>query len=230
MPDIEQQMRVEVADLVAIGKRLVAAAVVSGSSPPPDSVALASEWVARAGHIIHEFYGPASPSMSRFDGILGKYDFRRFHKDYYEHLAAMLGLCEAVLHDLDRGLLRDVRGLLRAEVFADFLTMAQHLLDTGYKDPAAVVVGAVLEDTLRGLATRLDVSIVKADGKPLTIEPLNLACVKAGAYNALVQKQITSWGELRNRAAHGEYGAYDDAQVRMMLLFVEKFCCDYGSR
>jgi hypothetical protein len=31
-----------------------------------------------------------------------------------------------------------LKGLITAEVFADFIEMAEHLLETGYKDPAAV--------------------------------------------------------------------------------------------
>jgi len=40
------------------------------------------------------------------------------------------------------------------------------------------------------------------------------------------QKQITSWGDLRNKAAHGQYDKYDEKQVRMMLLFVEQIAAD----
>jgi len=50
---------------------------------------------------------------------------------------------------------------------------------------------------------------------------------KAGAYGALVQKQITSWANLRNDAAHGHFAKYDVDQVRQMLLFTQKFCADY---
>lgn len=230
MPDTGEQLTAELEELITIGKQLLTAAMRSDSSPSADSIAIASEWVARTGHVIHRLYEPASPQMARYDELLAKCNFQAFHSSYYEHLASLLGLCQATLHHLGGGLLRDLKVLLRAEVFADFLAMAQHLLETKYKDAAAVLAGAVLEDALRKLASSRGVPIVKADGKPLTLEPLNLACAKSGAYNALVQKQMTSWGELRNRAAHGEYDAYDAEQVRMMLLFVEKFCCDYGTR
>ena len=56
------------------------------------------------------------------------------------------------------------------------------------------------------------------------MEPLNIELAKAEVYDKLTQKQITSWGELRNKAAHGHYSEYEKEQVQMMLLFVQQFC------
>ena len=116
---------------------------------------------------------------------------------------------------------------MQAEVFADFLEMAEHLLTEGYKDAAAVLLGAVLEDSLRKVAVRHGVTIVGANEKPLTIDPLNVAVCKSGAYGPLVQKQVTTWAHLRNDAAHGNFAKYDADYVRQMLLFVQKFCGDH---
>lgn len=85
----------------------------------------------------------------------------------------------------------------------------------------------MLEDTLRKLAEANGIATRNPKGKCLTVEPLNIECAKAGIYDKLVQKQVTSWGDLRNRAAHGEYDKYDADQVKMMLLFVRKFATDY---
>ncbi len=85
----------------------------------------------------------------------------------------------------------------------------------------------VLEDSLRKLADPKGVAVISPTGKPLTIDPLNVALAKAGVYNALAQKQITTWANLRNDAAHGQFTKYDAEQVRQMLIFVQKFCSDY---
>jgi hypothetical protein len=77
---------------------------------------------------------------------------------------------------------------LQADVFADFLEMAEQLLDQNYKDAAAVIVGAVLEDTLRKIADKNGLATTGPHGKPLTIDPLNIAVAKAGIYNSLVQR------------------------------------------
>ena len=50
--------------------------------------------------------------------------------------------------------------------------MAKELLDKGYKGPAAVVAGSVLEGHLRQLATKAEISVTSAEGKPRRAEAL----------------------------------------------------------
>jgi hypothetical protein len=145
------------------------------------------------------------------------------HSNYYQHLAIATGLLRGVLHELEKGLLSYIKQLLQADIFADFLEMAEHLLRENYKDASAVIIGSVLEDTLRKLADTNGIP-TSTGGKPLTIDPLNAALASVGIYNRLVQKQITSWADLRNKAAHGHYDEYDRNQVEMMLLFTQDFC------
>ena len=64
-----------------------------------------------------------------------------------------MGILRALREDIANGYLRRLEALVSADVFTDFLDMAQHLLDTDYKDPAASLTGAVLEDGLRRIAT-----------------------------------------------------------------------------
>ena len=44
-----------------------------------------------------------------------------------------------------------------------------------------------------------------------------------GAYSKLDQKSVTAWLDLRNKAAHGEYGQYTSEQVTTMLSGVREF-------
>ena len=60
-----------------------------------------------------------------------------------------IGILRAAKEDIEGGCLQKVEALVSASVFSDFLEMAEHLLDNGYKDPAASLTGAVLEDGLR---------------------------------------------------------------------------------
>jgi len=128
---------------------------------------------------------------------------------------------------MDAGLLVDLRRLLQADIFADFLEMAEHLLTEGFKDAAAVLIGGVLEDTLRRLSQSKELSVINSQGKPLTIDPMNVGLAKADVYQALTKKQITSWADLRNNAAHGNYSKYTASEVKEMLLFVQRFSADF---
>ena len=68
-----------------------------------------------------------------------------------------------------------------------------------------MLLGAVLEDSLREIADANKISAVGANGKPLTIDHLNVPLTKAGAYGPLIQKPITSLANLQNDAAQGYF-------------------------
>jgi hypothetical protein len=105
--------------------------------------------------------------------------------------------------------------------------MGEHLLNEGYKDAAAVIIGTVLEDSVRKLCQSKGISTTKQNGTQLTIDPMNAELAKAQVYSKLEQKQITTWAHIRNKAAHGEYSKYDKKQVEMMLMFVQAFSRKY---
>ncbi len=116
--------------------------------------------------------------------------------------------------------------LVRAEVFDDLLEMGEHLLIAGYKDPAAVVIGAVLEEHLRKLCARHGVSVAE-NGKPRKADALNAELASKDIYSKLDQKSVTAWQDLRNKAAHGDFASYGDAQVDLMLKGVRDFVSRY---
>lgn len=134
----------------------------------------------------------------------------------------MTGILEALRHDYAAGALGPIQELIRGEVFDDFLEMAEHLLRLAYKDPAAVLIGGVLEQNLRRMCLRASIS-VKKDDRPKAAEALNVELAAKGVYGNLDQKSVTSWLDLRNKAAHAQYDAYGPEQVRLMLLGVRDF-------
>ena len=137
-----------------------------------------------------------------------------------------LGILNAIRNELAGGWIRTTRGLVSAEVFADFLEMSEYLLSENYKDPAAVIVGSVLEEHLRQMAKKYGIAIEELKvGKlvPRKAAVINAELNKADGYNKLDQKSITSWLDLRNKAAHGQYDGYTKAQVELLLASVRDF-------
>lgn len=122
--------------------------------------------------------------------------------------------------DFEGGFLFNVSALVKAEVLDDVLEQANALLDAGYKDAACILNGVTLETTLKELSKRAKVSLGKLD-------KMNTDLCKAGVYNMAKQKQITAWAELRNKAAHGEWTAYDSDDVRSFQDGVQRFIADY---
>ena|ERR1017187_656194 len=60
-------------------------------------------------------------------------------------------------------------------------------------------------------------------GKPKKADQMNADLASGSVYSKLDQKSITSWLDLRNRAAHGRYGEYTKDQVSLLLQSVRDF-------
>ena len=139
----------------------------------------------------------------------------------------LVGIMQALSDDLKAGYLKSVEELIHGELFGDFLEMARHLLDSGYKDAAAVIAGSSLEGHLRQLAKRWRVPVDKpnatGDIEPKKADTVNAELVKANAYSKLDQKSVTAWLDLRNKAAHGHYTEYQKEQVALMIDGIRDF-------
>jgi hypothetical protein len=108
----------------------------------------------------------------------------------------------------------------------------EYLLDQGHKDAAAVMCGGELEKHLRKLfvSNGVDVFLTPGSGGepwPKKAEQLNAELANINVYGKLDQKNITSWLDLRNKAAHGEYHKYNEEQVSVIIQGVREFMTRY---
>ncbi|MEJ5105089.1 HEPN domain-containing protein [Chryseobacterium sp. MYb328] len=146
--------------------------------------------------------------------------------NYFDKAKAGLNILYSIRHEIELDWLKNIKRLVTAELFSDFLEMSKYLLDEKYKDPAAVMIGSVLEEHLRKLCESFNVETVTAKGDdfiPKKANVLNAELTKAGVYGILEQKNITAWLDLRNRAAHGKYSEYTIDQVNLMYQGVLNF-------
>lgn len=201
--------------LLALGEQVLATRRNPGSNVIGDDRVdgqLAHQWTTSVQNLLSRVFGSGSEHYKNFTAQAEK------HFTYSPAVRAQ-GVLRAAKEDYVNGHLFDVRRLVEAEVFDDFLGQAEHLLSAGYYQPAAVVAGAVLEDGLRKLCTH--------HGIPLSAAPkldgMNAQLAKAGAYSVLVQKRITALADLRNRAAHGRWAEFVSADVEDMLASVRRF-------
>lgn len=132
------------------------------------------------------------------------------------------GVLSALRTAYETGYLATVAELIHADIFSDFLKMAEYLLSEGYKDPAAVIIGSVLEEHLRQLCVKKGIAVTVA-GKAKKADLLNSDLAAQSVYSKLDQKSITAWLDLRNKAAHGKYTEYSKEQVALLLQGVRDF-------
>jgi hypothetical protein len=160
--------------------------------------------------------GEGAPHTARFSEAVAR---AQQWVTFLSNFDTMLGIVKAAAEDVEGGFLGERDLLVTADAFESLLEQAEHLLSNGYKDAAAVLVGAVLESSLRKLCDKRGVAYTSKE----TMEPLNVKLAKDGAYQRLTHKMITTWGELRNNAAHGDFDKHSEADVRQMHQWVSGF-------
>lgn len=106
------------------------------------------------------------------------------------------GVLAALKSDIENNYLQTLSNLIHADVFSNYIEMAEHLLQEGYKDPAAVLLGSTLEAHLRDLCLRNEIEITSVNGKGDSIHKkadlINTDLVKANIYSTIQQKQVTA--------------------------------------
>lgn len=165
----------------------------------------------------------ASRRVYLVDHPLGRGDSLAARLDTHHHAT---GILRALLTAYLQGLLESVQEIVCAELFDDFLEMAGHLLQQGYKDPAAVIGGGVIEQHLRKLCQKHAIPVLTSSPKgeePRKASIMNDDLARAGVYSKLEQKQVTAWLDIRNKAAHGHYAEYDAQHVEYLLAGLKQF-------
>ena len=183
-------------------------------SPTLDPGAFA-EWRTQCLALLKNLLDTGHTYVVNFEGDVDK-GFRRSVK-------AGIGILRAVQEDLQDGFLTDVRTLVSADVFSDFLDMAGHLIEREYKDPAASLCGAVLEQGLRRIATKRGVRFRAKDD----ISTLNQMLAAKGVYTRLLQKRLAVWTDVRNAADHGNFSEYSKSDVVEMHAGVSSFLAQH---
>lgn len=149
---------------------------------------------------------------------------------YWRHITSLMGILESLKADVSGGFLEPLKELIHAELFSDFLEMADFLLSEGYKDAAAVMGGGTLESHLRKLCdkNKIDVDISSnGNTRPKKADQLNADLAKKKIYSVLDQKNVTAWLGLRNSAAHAKYNDYTKDHVGNMLQGIRTFIAHY---
>ncbi len=142
-----------------------------------------------------------------------------------------IAIPETIKDEISGGWLFSVKGLVAAEIFADFLEMAQYLLDQGYHTPAAVMAGSVLEEHLRQLCIKNGIDVeTGSNGRtvPKRAGRMKDDLARKEVYNKLDQKAVDTWLDLRNSAAHGKDKEYSKEQVGLMLQGITEFLVRVG--
>ncbi len=163
-----------------------------------------------ARHLLNMFLPGSKIYLEEWDGL--SFDgTKRPNAGWYK------GILVAAKEDYEKGFFGDQKILICAEVFADFLQQAEHLLREDYKDAAAVIAGSVLEDGLRRLCDLKQIEYGEKD----TMHPLNQKLYREKVYTKLWFEKIKTMAVIRNDAAHGKFESYGEKDVKGLIEFIK---------
>jgi hypothetical protein len=140
----------------------------------------------------------------------------RLTGDEYWKIARIAGLLESASDMLAAGFIGSLRSIVQAEILDSVVDQAELLFKAGHVLPAAVLGRIVLERWLRGLATKQN--IPDADTAKVTV--LNDKLKQAAAFSTPKWRQIQTYIDVGNSAAHGKVGEFSDDDVGRLLVFV----------
>ncbi len=169
------------------------------------------QWATSAMQLIQITFGDSSPHYANFNGIY------RPCVGYQNDLEQLKGVFMAASSDYRGGYATSVTAAISGEVLGDFVTMAKLALAENYKDVAAVLACAALEDTLKRFARQNGLNV---DDKALkeVVSALKSKGLVSGAQKSL----LDIMPKIRDFAMHANWDKIQDADVRSVIGFVEQ--------
>jgi uncharacterized protein YutE (UPF0331/DUF86 family) len=213
--NVDSKIITRLDDLIELGQK-----VTSTRRPPASNVItsdfvdvqLANQWFTSCLNLFSRVFGENSEF---YKNLKGHY----VNSPKWPNVNQAFGVLLAAKDDFVKDSIFELKTIVEAELFDDFIEQSDHLLNSGYYQSAAVIAGSVLEDGLRKICIRNNIEL---PNKP-KLDSMNSELAKAGVYNKLTQKKLTALADIRNSAAHGQWDAFDETDVKDMISSVRSF-------
>lgn len=134
------------------------------------------------------------------------------------HFTHGIALMEGAKEEIEKGFLYKIEHLISIDFFESVIEQAEYLLDKGFKDPAAILGRVIIENTLKDIARRENITF----SDKIKLATLNENLWKNSIYAKNVWRMVQAQIDLGNFAAHGDFDKYNDKAVRNMLTWIKE--------
>lgn len=172
------------------------------------------KWSTSVLSLLKTVFGTDSPHLRNFMKV---YDQTKPYTPLNVFHAAQ-GVFHAAKEDYEGGYVFSLETAISGEVFGDFIALAKQSLADGYKDVAAVLACAALEDTLKRYALTQHLSVGNKDMKKV-VDALKSKGLVSGAQKTL----LDTMPKIRDYAMHANWGKITAEDVGSVIGFVEQF-------
>lgn len=210
---IEQKLRDRLSELVGCSANL-ARGDEYGQVTSENQAAECSAWLTTAQNAIHlVLTDPKSPYRAKADKIADADHGFTINRAVAEFSAVL----QALLKDIDDGLLASVANQARAETFDDFLDHAQAYFDEKRKSESGVIAGVVFEDTLRQICRKQGVP-----EKGEKLDGLISELTKRGDLSPVKAKRARVAAHVRTKASHAQWDEFELEDVKATIEFTRE--------
>jgi hypothetical protein len=189
----------------------------SQSSPYVDSQSW-QKWTTSVLNILERIFKKDSSHYTNFKYIYDK------KGNNLHALREATGVFLAAKEDYENNYLFTLESSLTGELLGDFVTLAKEALTEGYKDVAAVLASAALEDTLKKYATSKGLEV----GTKNMHEVVN-ALKSEGLVTGAQKSLLDIMPKLRDYAMHANWDKITPAEAGGIIGFVENFLLSHFS-
>lgn len=169
------------------------------------------QWGTSALHLIASAFRETSPHSNHFSERYSKC------RGYENEVRGLYSIFQSAKQDFEGGYVFDFEITISGEVFGDFVKLAKTALGEGYKDVAAVLAAASLEDVLKKYAVLNGIDINDQDMNSV-INALKSKGLVGGAQKSL----LDAMPKLRNAALHADWGKISEPEVGSLIAYVEQ--------
>ena len=173
-------------------------------------------WATSSQNLIKAVFGEDSPHYGNFEKQMNVCSETRGRK---ENIDTLKEIYSSAKEDFEGGYVFNVDLQVSGEVFGDFIVLAKESLSSNYKDVAAVLAAAALEDSLKRYAKVKGINEVDNQSMSEVINALKSKGLVSGAQKSL----LDAMPKIRNFAMHARWEKISEPEVNSMIGFVEQF-------
>ncbi|MCE9569068.1 MAG: hypothetical protein K8R10_03505 [Rhodocyclales bacterium] len=215
---MQEQVLARIDELIAQGQSL--ARRHSREDHWVEEITPAQSWMASAANAVLQVAPPGSFYRAEVDRLTTHEGLKNGIPTTV--LEKVLGVLQSVRVEAHSGLLAKLEYQVFATAFDDFLDHASSFHKSGKAKEAAILVSAVLEDTLKRIASKNGIT-----PEGLSLEPLIDELSKCGVFATVKAKRMKSYAGLRNSALHAEWDKLDLKDIGNAIDGVRELLDDY---
>ena len=153
-------------------------------------------------------------SMPKFAEEFQAISRNQSHPSY--QIAQLIGILQSAKDEIQAGFIFKIKYLLHADFFNSIVDQAEDLLRTGHKIPSAVLGRIVIEQWLKDEAEKAGIPINETDKAAVVNDRLKNEKI----FSIPRWRQVQSFLDIGNSAAHGRPDDFADDDVRRMMEFI----------